>query len=973
MVIHTDSDGKETPLDKGFDYEVYGIGNNNGGTIMYPLNGLPNTILPDDEKITLHRVVPLTQLTDITTGGRFDPRVHENVFDLMTMGLQQLEEKFERTFLLNISADAETSGVFPVPEPDTILGWNDDGSELQNYSIPLVKKYLESNLDPTGASPNDIPYYDGVDIVFGNVIQGLTVSNGNVTGSIVTAGTISGAAISGGTLTGTVVSGGTIDGTPIGDTTPAAGTFSALTTTGNLTVSSGTGKIVNGSSGAIAHNDADDFVVETSASGGMSILTPDAQSGRLYFGTSTDTIGGFLTWDHSNNIFYVASHRVGAKTELRGDNSVPNITLSGGIGSEVATFSGDAIVEGLVVTGNASTTLTNVDGTIRGEAIETAIAGAGLELTAGVLSVVSGGEVSSGDVDITGSSTNDILYNNGSSAAWGPVSAIGFDYSSDGVGVLPNANVADDLTISGGSIDNSIIGAVTPAAGTFTALDATGLTITSGSALIQNGLSGVTAHANADDLVLENSGHSGVSILSADASFSLLYFGSPGDSIGAQVAWNYSTKVLRAGSATAGGIFELESDAGVNNLILSGGAGTEVATFVGDVVVSGGGMELGVDNTLNGGLAVYGAATGHEGAQIDLHGAGSYPNFSLDAYYSQFRLYTIEDGQAEFTLLNAGSGTMNLNLDGGDLTVTGNSMLNGSVYAGGGTTSSQRALVSAKSGNRGEIYLRDLSAGFSTGDSTTDGTYLSSEGGLFAIAGQNDSGVGVGHVLTVDQPSGNVVVELGDLEISDGTMHIISSAGSGSPGADAIADNLLIEQGHNVGMSLHCPNNRTSTYMFGTQSLARAAEVQYDYTGNTLRLRTHRAGAQTSLGADDDIANLVLSGGSGSELASFAGDVHADGQVCFESGASLAVSSNAITVTHSTHTITNTANLQTINGFSDGADLVLLVDTTQTLTVEHGAANIRTNTAADVVFAAWEAAHFRYNGGIWYLLNGTNP
>ncbi|PIW67390.1 MAG: hypothetical protein COW10_05905, partial [Candidatus Omnitrophica bacterium CG12_big_fil_rev_8_21_14_0_65_42_8] len=40
-------------------------------------------------------------------------------------------------------------------------------------------------------------------------------------------------------------------------------------------------------------------------------------------------------------------------------------------------------------------------------------------------------------------------------------------------GVLPNANVADDLTISGGTINNSIIGATTAAAGTFTTLTVT--------------------------------------------------------------------------------------------------------------------------------------------------------------------------------------------------------------------------------------------------------------------------------------------------------------------------------------------------------------------------------------------------------------------------------------------------------------------------------------------------------------------
>jgi len=341
-VIHTDEEGTETEVVSGL-YSISGLGNEGGGTVTYPKTG---PALPADEKITIYRAVPLTQLTDITTGGRFDPRVHEDVFDLLAMGLQQLEENISRAFLLNMSADSGTSAIFPVPEKSHLLGWNAAGTGLRNYDFPELTTIDLSSLDIEGATTNDILYFDGASVVYGNTIAGLTVT--------------------GGTLSNSTISGGTIDSAVIGATTPAAGTFSILYVFGNL---------------------------ET---------------------------------------------------------------------------------DGTITAGSANTVLTNANGTLRGAALESGIAGAGLDLTGGVLSVVGGGSIGVGDIDTTSSSTNDIIYNNGSAAVWGPVSSIGFDYSSDGVGVLPNANVADSLTIDGGTINNSVIGGSTPAVGTFTSVVSTG-------------------------------------------------------------------------------------------------------------------------------------------------------------------------------------------------------------------------------------------------------------------------------------------------------------------------------------------------------------------------------------------------------------------------------------------------------------------------------------------------------------------
>jgi hypothetical protein len=62
-----------------------------------------------------------------------------------------------------------------------------------------------------------------VDEVPGNVFNNVTISGGTWTG-----GTITGAAVSGGTIAGAAITDSTIDSTPIGQTTPASGSFTSL-------------------------------------------------------------------------------------------------------------------------------------------------------------------------------------------------------------------------------------------------------------------------------------------------------------------------------------------------------------------------------------------------------------------------------------------------------------------------------------------------------------------------------------------------------------------------------------------------------------------------------------------------------------------------------------------------------------------------------------------------------------------------
>ena len=89
-----------------------------------------------------------------------------------------------------------------------------------------------------------------------------------------------------------------------------------------------------------AASSTDDLIVENSAHAGISVLSPDASYGSLAFGSPSDNHGFLVDWYHAGNTARVHTSKVGASLELKADNSVANLTLSGASGSEIATFTG---------------------------------------------------------------------------------------------------------------------------------------------------------------------------------------------------------------------------------------------------------------------------------------------------------------------------------------------------------------------------------------------------------------------------------------------------------------------------------------------------------------------------------------------------------------------------------------------------------------------------------------------------------
>lgn len=83
-------------------YTITGINNPVGGSVTYPLSGSP---LSTAFRISIQRILPLTQEIDLVNQDGFYPEVVENEFDYLTMLVQQLQDEISRVFIVPVGAD----------------------------------------------------------------------------------------------------------------------------------------------------------------------------------------------------------------------------------------------------------------------------------------------------------------------------------------------------------------------------------------------------------------------------------------------------------------------------------------------------------------------------------------------------------------------------------------------------------------------------------------------------------------------------------------------------------------------------------------------------------------------------------------------------------------------------------------------------------------------------------------------------
>ncbi len=116
VVTRTDTGGVEVTLLLNTDFTVTGVEDPNGGTIVLTAGNLATNF-----ELTIRRVRPLAQNTDIRNQGDFFPEVHEDSFDNATMVDQQQQDAIDRSVKLPVS-------VIPVTDFDPTFPTDIDGA-----------------------------------------------------------------------------------------------------------------------------------------------------------------------------------------------------------------------------------------------------------------------------------------------------------------------------------------------------------------------------------------------------------------------------------------------------------------------------------------------------------------------------------------------------------------------------------------------------------------------------------------------------------------------------------------------------------------------------------------------------------------------------------------------------------------------------------------------------------------------------
>lgn len=107
------------------DYTVTGAGNPAGGTVTF-LAAPAAT-----ERVTIKRVVPLTQGSDYINASNFDQEILERDLDENVMMMQSVQEQIDRAITLPPSSTLGSQDL-PKPEANQLLGWNTAADGLEN-------------------------------------------------------------------------------------------------------------------------------------------------------------------------------------------------------------------------------------------------------------------------------------------------------------------------------------------------------------------------------------------------------------------------------------------------------------------------------------------------------------------------------------------------------------------------------------------------------------------------------------------------------------------------------------------------------------------------------------------------------------------------------------------------------------------------------------------------------------------------
>ena len=266
----------------------------------------------------------------------------------------------------------------------------------------------------------------------------------------------------------------------------------------------------------------------------------------------------------------------------------------------------------------------------------------------------------------------------------------------------------------------------------------------------------VTAHANADELVVEGSGATGISILTADAQTGAIMFGCPSDTQAARITNTQSTGVFTVGASQTGGVLKLEAGAGNTRMIIDdnsrislsnndlGTSNTVFGKLAGDDLASGGNYNVFI-----------GENAGHENSVGDRNVA-----IGFNAYDDGHTLANLDNifigyGSGGGTWVTAAS-TGNTAIGSGSMTGAQNGALNNTVigYQAGNVISTGDENVAI-----GKDSLLDLQGG-------SGNTGIGTESLANVTSGSENVGIGKQALYTITTVGSNTAVGYQALKVN---------------------------------------------------------------------------------------------------------------------------------------------------------------------------------------------------------------
>jgi len=343
-----------------------------------------------------------------------------------------------------------------------------DGGSLTVLGNTVLGDALTDTLQITGSTS-----LTGSFSVVGSITGSSLTITGNSNLTTIT-GALSGSSVSTGNAT---INGGNINNTVIGGTTPAAGTFTNLTSTGNTILGNATSDLIavtgsvsisgslsivgtlnatssNAISSSYAATSSTVALTDTTTGAGPYYVTfVDGTTGARSLRTDSQT----LTWDATTNTLsssgtFVSSQITSSTALFTNKLNFVELMSTGSIISDVnisasAVTSSNTVfsITSLVSTGSSVALLIDsVSGT----------SGTAFAISAS-RGIIVGTQFTGSCLSVTGNSTLTSI-----------------------TGALSGSSVSTgNATINGGTINNTVIGGTTPAAATFTNLTATGNTL----------------------------------------------------------------------------------------------------------------------------------------------------------------------------------------------------------------------------------------------------------------------------------------------------------------------------------------------------------------------------------------------------------------------------------------------------------------------------------------------------------------